>query len=136
MPIVQQVMLKADLIKDAKEIVGDMADLAQTWTTADGSVSWQVLIGQPMLTPELVSGGYIERISHEVRVVAETASWTTSYGTACAAAISSGAIVSTLAIGKTLIATEQSNRKYRIEATAYKPGSAWVVLRVRGEDER
>lgn len=129
-------MLKADLIKDAKAIVGDMADLAQTWTTVGGGTSWQVLIGQPMLTPELGAGGYIERISHEVRIVAESASWTTSYGSACAPALSSGAIASSLAIGQTLVATEQSNRKYRIEASAYKPGSAWVVLQVRGEDAR
>lgn len=129
-------MLKADLISDAKEIVGDMADLAQTWTTASGTTSWQVLIGQPMVTQDLTAGGYIERVSHEVRIVAESASWTTSYGSACAAALSSGAIVSSLAIGQTLTATEQSNRKYRIEASAYKPGSAWVVLQVRAEDSR
>jgi len=129
-------MLKADLIKDAKSIVGDMADLAQTWTSLDGSVSWQVLIGQPLVSPDLTAGGYIERVSHEVMIVAESASWTTSYGTACAAALSSGAIASGLAIGKTLIATEQGNRKYRVEASAYLPGSGFVVLQVRGEDER
>jgi len=129
-------MLKADLISDAKYIVGDMADLAQTWTTVAGTTSWQVLIGQPMVSQDLTAGGYIERVSHEVRVVAESSSWTTAYGTACAAALSSGAIVSTLAIGQTLIATEQSNRKYRIEASAYKPGTAWVVLQVRAEDSR
>lgn len=129
-------MLKADLISDAKYIVGDMADLAQTWTTTAGTTSWQVLIGQPMVSQDLTAGGYIERVSHEVRLVAESASWTTAYGTACAAALSSGAIVSTLAIGQTLVATEQGNRKYRIEASAYKPGTAWVVLQVRAEDSR
>ena len=129
-------MLKADLISDAKYIVGDMADLAQTWTTTAGTTSWQVLIGQPMVSQDLTAGGYIERVSHEARIVAESSSWTTAYGTACAAALSSGAIVSTLAIGQTLIATEQGNRKYRIEASAYKPGTAWVVLQVRAEDSR
>lgn len=129
-------MLKADLIKDAKEIVGDMADLAQTWTTVGGGTSWQALIGQPMLSQELTVGGYMDKVSYEVRIVANEASWTTSYGSACAAALSSGSIVSSLAIGQTLVATEQGNRKYRVEASAYKPGSAWVVLQVRAEDSR
>lgn len=129
-------MLKADLISDAKTIVGDMADLAQTWTTTAGTTSWQVLIGQPMVSQDLTAGGYIERMSHEARIVAESSSWTTAYGSSCAAALSSGAIVSTLAIGQTLVATEQGNRKYRIEASAYKPGTAWVVLQVRAEDSR
>lgn len=129
-------MLKADLLKDAKEVLGDMADLAQTWTTVGGGVSWQVLIGQPMVTQELMAGGMMEKVSHPVHIVAESASWTTAYGATCAAGLSSGAIVSTLAIGQTLVATEQSNRKYRIEGSAYKPGTAWVVLSVRAEDER
>ena len=55
---------------------------------------------------------------------------------ACAAAISAGAPVASLAIGKTLIATEQGNRKYRIEGSTCKPGSAWVELQVRAEDDR
>lgn len=129
-------MLKADLIADAKSIMGDMADLAQTWTNLAGSTSWQVLIGQPVLSQELTAGGYIDRISHELRVVAESASWTTAYGSACAPALSSGAIVSGLAIGQTLVATEQGNRKYRVESSSYKPGTAWVVLQVRAEDSR
>ncbi len=131
-----QVMLQADLIADAKEIVGDMADLAQTWTTTAGTTSWQVLIGQPMISQDLTVGGYIERVSFEVRIVAASASWTTSYSVACAAGLASGLIPSTLAIGQTLVATEQNNRKYRIEASGYKPGSAWVVLQVRAEDSR
>lgn len=129
-------MLSADLIADAKDIVGDMADLAQTWTAEAGSPSWQVLMGLPQVSADLMAGGFMERVSHEVRIVASTASWTTAYGTACAAAISSGAPVATLAIGKTLVATEQGNRKYRIEASTYKPGSAWVILQVRAQDER
>ena len=129
-------MLTSDLIADAKEIVGDMADLAQTWTAVGGTPSFQVLIGQPMVTQDLDAGGYMERVSHEVRVVASTASWTTAYGTACAAAISSGAPVASLANGKTLVATEQGNRQYRIDGVAYKPGTAWVVLQVRAQDER
>ena len=129
-------MLTNDLIADAKEIVGDMADLAQTWTAVGGTPSFQVLIGQPMVTQDLDAGGYMERVSHEVRVVASTASWTTAYGTACAAAISSGAPVASLANGKTLVATEQGNRQYRIDGVAYKPGTAWVVLQVRAQDER
>jgi len=129
-------MNTSDLIADAKEIVGDMADLAQTWTTVAGTTSWQVIIGLPSITQDLNAGGFIERVNHEARIVASTASWTTDYGTACAAAISSGSIVPTLAIGQTLIATEQSNRKYRIVGSTYKPGSAWVTLQVRAEDER
>lgn len=129
-------MLSADLIADAKDIVGDMADLAQTWTAEAGTPSWQVLMGQPAVTADLMAGGFMERVNHEVRIVASTASWTTAYGTACAAAISSGAPVATLAIGKTLVATEQGNRKYRIEGSTYKPGSAWVILQVRAQDER
>lgn len=129
-------MLKADLIADAKSIMGDMADLAQTWTNLAGSTSWQVLIGQPMISQELTAGGYIDRVSHELRVVAESSSWTTSYGSTCAPALSSGLVASGLAIGQTLVATEQGNRKYRVEASAYKPGTAWVVLQVRAEDSR
>lgn len=129
-------MKTSDLIADAKDIVGDMADLAQTWTAVGGTPSWQVIMGQPMVSQDFQAGGYIERVTHEVRIVAATASWTTAYGTTCAAAISSGAPVASLAIGKTLVATEQGNRKYRIEAQAYKPGTAWVVLQVRAEDER
>jgi hypothetical protein len=129
-------MLTNDLITDAKDIVGDMADLAQTWTAVGGTPSFQVLIGQPMVTQDLQSGGFMERVSHEVRIVAATASWTTAYGTACAAAISSGAPVAALANGKTLVATEQGNRQYRIDGISYKPGTAWVVLQVRAQDER
>jgi len=129
-------MLTSELIEDAKAIVGDMADLAQTWTAVGGTPSFQVLIGQPLVTQDLNAGGFIDRVTHEVRVVASTASWTTAYGSACAAAISAGAPVASLAIGKTLVATEQGNRQYRIEASAYKPGTAWVVLNVRAENER
>ena len=129
-------MLQSELIEDAKAIVGDMADLAQTWTTVGGGTSWQVLIDGPNVSQDLTEGGFIEKVSHTCRIVAASASWTTAYGTACAAALSSGAIVSTLAIGQTLVATEQGNRKYRIEASAFKPGSGWVTLTVRLEDER
>ena len=129
-------MLTSELIEDAKAIVGDMADLAQTWTAVGGTPSFQVIIGQPLITQDLEAGGFMDRVSHEVRVVAATASWTTAYGTACAAAISAGAPVSSLAIGKTLVATEQGNRQYRIEGSAYKPGTAWVVLQVRAQNER
>jgi len=129
-------MLTNDLITDAKDIVGDMADLAQTWTAVGGTPSFQVLIGQPMVTQDFQLGGYMEKVTHEVRIVAATASWTTAYGTACAAAISSGAPVASLAIGKTLVATEQGNRQYRVEGSSYKPGTAWVVLQVRAENER
>jgi len=129
-------MLTSELIEDAKAIVGDMADLAQTWTAVGGTPSFQVIIGQPLVTQDLEAGGFMDRVAHEVRVVAATASWTTAYGTACAAAISAGAPVASLAIGKTLVATEQGNRQYRIVGSAYKPGTAWVVLQVRAQDER
>ena len=129
-------MLTSELIEDAKAIVGDMADLAQTWTAVGGTPSFQVIIGQPLITQDLEAGGFMDRVAHEVRVVAATASWTTVYGTACAAAISAGAPVASLAIGKTLVATEQGNRQYRIVGSAYKPGTAWVVLQVRAQDER
>lgn len=123
-------MNTSELIEDAKEIVGDMADLAQTWTNGAGTVSWQVVMGEPTLTQELVAGGYKEHMSHEVLIVASQTSWTTSYGTACAAAVASGALVSDLQNGKVLIATEQGNRKYRIRSCSYKPGSGWVALQV------
>jgi len=129
-------MLTSELIEDAKAIVGDMADLAQTWTAVGGTPSFQVIIGQPLITQDLEAGGFMDRVAHEVRVVAATASWTTAYGTACAAAISAGAPVASLAIGKTLVASEQGNRQYRIVGSAYKPGTAWVVLQVRAQDER
>jgi hypothetical protein len=129
-------MIQSELIADAKDIVGQMADLAQTWTAEAGTPSFQVLMGMPQVTADLQAGGFMERVNHEVRIVAETAQWTTAYGTACAAALSSGAPVASLAIGKTLIATEQGNRKYRIEGSTYKPGSAWVILQVRAQEER
>ena len=129
-------MLTSELIEDAKAIVGDMADLAQTWTAVGGTPSFQVIIGQPLITQDLEAGGFMDRVAHEVRVVAATASWTTAYGSACAAAISAGAPVASLAIGKTLVASEQGNRQYRIVGSAYKPGTAWVVLQVRAQDER
>lgn len=129
-------MLQSELVEDAKAIIGDMADLAQTWTTVGGGTSWQVLIDGPNITQDLTEGGFIDKVSHTCRLVAASASWTTTYGTACAAAISSGAIVSTLAIGKTLVATEQGNRNYRIEGVSYKPGSGWVELQVRAQDDR
>ena len=126
-------MKTSELIADAKDIVGEMRDLAQTWTNVGGSLSWQVLMGQPTVTQDLVAGGFKESVNHSVRLVAEGASWTTSYGSSCAAALSSGAPVSALAIGKVLVATEQGNRQYRIVGSTYKPGSAWVELTVRNE---
>jgi hypothetical protein len=129
-------MQTSDLIADAKEALGDMRDLVQTWTAVGGTPSWQVIIGQPMISQGLDAGGYTEVVSHEVRVVAESSSWTTAYGTACAAALSSGQPVSQLAIGKILVATEQASRRYRVMEVGFKPGSAWVVLRVRAEDQR
>lgn len=129
-------MQTSELIEDAKAIVGDMADLAQTWTAVGGTPSFQVLIDGPNVSQELGAGGFVDKVSHSARVVASTASWTTSYGLACAAAISAGAPVAALAIGKTLVATEQGNREYRIEGVTYKPGSAWVELTVRSEDDR
>jgi len=129
-------MNTSELIEDAKAIVGDMADLAQTWTAVGGTPSFQMLIDGPNYTQELGAGGFVDKVSHNARVVAATESWTTAYGSACAAAISAGAVVSSLAIGKTLVATEQGNRQYRIEGVTYKPGSAWVELMVRAQDDR
>lgn len=126
-------MLSTELIADAKAIVSDMEDLAQTWTAVGGTPSFQVLIGDPMVSQELTAGGYKESVSHPARIVASTASWTTGYGATCAAAISSGAPVAALAIGKVLVATEQGNRQYRIVGQTYKPGSAWVELSVQNE---
>ena len=126
-------MNTSELIEDAKAIVGDMADLAQTWTAVGGTPSFQVLIDGPSITQELTAGGFIDKVSHTCRVVAATASWTTAYGATCAAGLSSGAPVAALAIGKVLVATEQGNRQYRIVGQSYKPGSAWVHLTVRNE---
>lgn len=120
----------AEQIADAKDIVGDMKDLAQTWTNAAGTVSWQVLMGQPILSQELTAGGYKEHMMHEIMLVASQSAWTTSYGSACAAAVASNAPVSDLQNGKVLIATEQGNKKYRVQSCSYMPGSGWVALRV------
>lgn len=129
-------MKTAEMIEDAKAIVGDLADLAQTWTAVGGTPSFQVLIDGPAITQELTAGGFVDKVSHTCRIVAATASWTTAYGSACAAGLSGSSPVASLAIGKTLVATEQGNRKYRIEGSTYKPGSAWVELQVRAEDDR
>lgn len=129
-------MQTSELIADAKEALGDMRDLVQTWTAVGSTPSWQVIMGQPMVSQSLDAGGYTEVVSHEVRIVAESAAWTTAYGSACAAALSAGQPVSQLAIGKILVATEQASRRYRVMEVGFKPGSAWVVLRVRAEDQR
>lgn len=126
-------MLTSELIEDAKAVVNDMRDLAQTWTAVGGTPSFQVLIGDPQINQELTAGGYRESVMHTCRIVASTASWTTDYSATSAAAISSGSPVAALAIGKVLVATEQSNRQYRIVQSTYKPGSAWVELMVRNE---
>lgn len=126
-------MLSTELIADAKAIVSDMEDLAQTWTAVGGNPSFQVLIGDPMVSQELTAGGYKESVSHSARVVASPASWETSYGATCAAAMSSGSPVAALAIGKVLVATEQANRQYRVMGVSHKPGSAWVTLTVQNE---
>lgn len=129
-------MLQSELIADAKEVMGDMADLAQTWTAVGGTPSFQVLIDGPNITQELTDGGFIDKVSHTCRLVAASSAWTTAYGSACAAAISSGSPVSAITIGKTLVATEQGNRQYRVEGISYKPGSGWVELHVRAQDDR
>ena len=129
-------MNTSDLIADAKDIMGDMADLAQTWTAVGGTPSFQVLIDGATITQDLTAGGFVDKVSHTCRVVAATSAWTTAYNASCAAAVSSGSPVAALAIGKTLVATEQGNRKYRVEGSTYKPGSAWVELQVRAEDDR
>lgn len=130
-------MDNASLVLDAKDLVNDLKDTVQTWTTTGNSpTSWQVLIGQPFISQDLGPGGYTETVSHEVRIIATSSAWTTTYGASCAASLSSGLPVSSLAIGKVLIATEQGNRRYRIMTVGFKPGTAWVVLRVRAEDER
>lgn len=129
-------MQTSELIADAKEALGDMRDLVQTWTAVGGTPSWQVIMGQPMVSQSLDAGGYTEVVSHEVRIVAESAAWTTAYGSPCAAALSAGQPVTQLAIGKILVASEQASRRYRIMEVGFKPGSAWVVLRVRAEDQR
>lgn len=126
-------MLTSEMITDAKAIVNDMRDLAQTWTAVGGTPSFQVLIGDPQVSQELTAGGYNEKVEHTCRIVAATAAWTTDYGSTCAAALSGSSPVAALAIGKVLVATEQGNRQYRITAQTYKPGSAWVELMVRNE---
>jgi hypothetical protein len=126
-------MQTSELIADAKDTVDTMRDLAQTWTNEGATLSWQVLMGQPTVGQDLEDGGYKETVRHEIRIVASGSSWTTGYGSACAAALSSGAPVAALAIGKVLVATEQGNRKYRIMNQGYKPGSGWVVLEVSNE---
>lgn len=128
-------MLYSEMLEDAKETVSDMADLAQTWTTPGAGATWQVLMDVPAVGQELVAGGFKETVSHNVMLVASASSWTTSYGASNSASIAAGAPVSALAIGKSLVAVEQGNRVYRIVDSSYMPGTAWVTLRVRNDNE-
>ena len=73
-------MLYAEMLEDAKAIVGDMADLAQTWTAPGGTPSWKVLMDVPTIGQELVAGGFKETSSHVVMIVASADAWTTSAG--------------------------------------------------------
>ena len=118
------------LVADAKRVVNDLKDLAQTWTNAAGTTSWQVIMGDPVLSQELVAGGFKEHMTHEVCLVATPTPWTTATGSGCAATLSAGAIVSDLRNGKVLIATEQGNLRYRVKSCSYEPGGGWVNLMV------
>lgn len=126
---------QAEMLADAKEVLGDMGALAQTFTNEGGTVSWQAAIGEPVISQELTSGGFKEMVSHQILLVASPASWTTAYGTVSAAALSSGQPVADLAIGKTLVASDQGNRKYRIKNVAFRARSGWVTLLVTNEDD-
>jgi hypothetical protein len=128
-------MLYSEMLEDAKAIVGDMSDLAQTWTAPGGTPSWKVLMDVPTIGQELVAGGFKETSSHVVMIVASADAWTTSAGAACAASISAGQPVSQLIIGKRLVAVPQGSKVYRIIDSSYLPGSAWVALRVQADDQ-
>lgn len=123
------------MIADAKEVLGDLGALAQTFTNEAGTVSWQAAIGEPVVSQELQTGGFREVVQHQILLVASSASWTTAYGTACAAALSAGQPVADLAIGKTLIAVDQTNRKYRIKNIAFRARSGWVTVLATNEDD-
>lgn len=126
---------QAEMLADAKEVLGDLGALAQTFTNEAGSVSWQVAIGEPVVSQELTSGGFKEMVNHQILLVASPAGWTTAYGTPCAAALSSGQPVADLAIGKTLVAVDQGNRKYRIKNIAFRARSGWVTVLATNEDD-
>lgn len=123
------------MIADAKEVLGDLGALAQTFTNEAGTVSWQAAIGEPTISQELQAGGFREIVQHQILLVAEAAAWTTAYGTVSAPAIASGQPVADLAIGKNLVAVDQSNRKYRIKNIAFRARSGWVTVLATNEDD-
>jgi hypothetical protein len=128
-------MFYAEMLADAKDTVADMADLAQTWTTPGGGATWQVMMDVPTIGQELEAGGFKETVSHNVMLVASAASWTTPDGKSNSASIAAGSVISALGIGQRLVATSMGNRVYRIVDSSYMPGTAWVTLRVRNDNE-
>ena len=116
----------SEFLPDAKEIIEDLGVPGQT---ADGTLTFKCMISDPITSQVFETGGFVDKVGHSVRIVADTAAWTLSDGTTGASGpiIVSGAVVPALAYGKKLVV---NGRGVRISQVAYKRTSAWVTLQV------
>lgn len=121
---------KEELVSDAKEQLNDIGELAQEFTNEDGTVSWQATIGDPVYSQDLGSGGFRERISHTVSIVAADEAWTTLLGNETAAGLENGDVHPDLSVEKVVIAKSQGDRRYLVKSVAHARNSGWVTLTV------
>jgi hypothetical protein len=116
----------SEFLDDAKEIIEDLGVPGQT---ADGSLTFLCMISEPITSQQFSEGGFVDRVSHSVRVVAETAAWSLPDGTVASSGpiIVGNAVVGSLAYGKKLVV---NGKGVRISQVSYKRQSAWVTLQV------
>lgn len=116
----------SEFLDDAKEIIEDLGVPGQT---ADGSLTFLCMISDPITSQQFSEGGFVDRVSHSVRIVAATAAWDLPDGTEASSGpiIVGNAVVPALAYGKKLVV---NGKGVRISQVAYKRQSAWVTLQV------
>lgn len=119
----------SELLNDAKEMIDDFGVAG---SANSGTLTFKCLISEPQVTQTFGPGGFDSQTQHTVRLPASDASWSLPDGSigASGAIISGGAPVSSLAIGKKIVA---GGMELRIVGQTYKPGSAWVSLVVTDE---
>lgn len=115
-----------EFLDDAKEVIEDLGVPGQT---ADGTLTFLCMISDPVTSQQFSEGGFVDRVSHSVRIVATTAAWTLPDGTVASSGpiISGNTVVASLAYGKKLVV---NGKGVRISQVAYKRQSAWVTLQV------
>lgn len=115
-----------EFLDDAKEIIEDLGIAGQT---ADASLTFKCMISDPVTSQQFSEGGFVDRVTHSVRLPAVTAAWNLSDGTVGSSGptIVSNNVVASLAYGKKLLV---NGKGVRISSVAYKRGSAWITLQV------